>query len=331
MLEQTVRTDWALRGATRATYLVFGAAGFAFASWAARIPQVRDRLDLDSSALGLVLLVAGGRVGGVAAAVGVADRAVRLAAGRGDDGGRARRRHGGRGTRLPGRGRARRGRAVRVRVRQRRVGRRHERAGRRGGAGPGAVDHVPLPRRLEPRHGRRRAHRRGDGRARRPRHRPPDRCRARGRARRARSRPGRSSPTTTTPSPTTTVRRTNRFGTADGVARAPDAPRRRVRPRLRVRRGSRQRLDQRRDDRRLRAGRRDRHARVRHVPGRHDRRSVVRHGAAGPPRPGAGRAGLGDGRHRRRAGVRLRSGRLGRRSSACCSGAPGRHSASRWG
>ena len=39
------------------------------------------------------------------------------------------------------------------------------------------------------------------------------------------------------------------------VARAPDAPRRGVRPRLRVRRGSRQRLDQRRDDRRLRAGR----------------------------------------------------------------------------
>ena len=56
MTEQTVRTDSALRGATRATYLVFGAAGFAFASWAARIPQVRDRLDLDSSALGLVLL-----------------------------------------------------------------------------------------------------------------------------------------------------------------------------------------------------------------------------------------------------------------------------------
>jgi fucose permease len=50
-------------GAIRATYAAFIATGFAFASWAARIPQVRDRLDLDPSGLGLVLLaIAGGSV-----------------------------------------------------------------------------------------------------------------------------------------------------------------------------------------------------------------------------------------------------------------------------
>ena len=45
-----------VRAATRATYAAFIGAGFAFASWAARIPQVRTRLDLDSAELGLVLL-----------------------------------------------------------------------------------------------------------------------------------------------------------------------------------------------------------------------------------------------------------------------------------
>jgi MFS family permease len=42
--------------ATRATYLAFIGSGFAFASWAARIPQVRDRLHLSPASLGLVLL-----------------------------------------------------------------------------------------------------------------------------------------------------------------------------------------------------------------------------------------------------------------------------------
>jgi predicted MFS family arabinose efflux permease len=45
-----------VRAATRATYAAFAGAGFAFASWAARIPAVRTRLDLDPAALGLVLL-----------------------------------------------------------------------------------------------------------------------------------------------------------------------------------------------------------------------------------------------------------------------------------
>src|SRR5919199_3944767 len=42
--------------ATRATSVAFIGSGFAFASWAARIPRVRDRLELSPAQLGLVLL-----------------------------------------------------------------------------------------------------------------------------------------------------------------------------------------------------------------------------------------------------------------------------------
>jgi fucose permease len=53
----------AVRAAVHATAVAFIGSGFAFASWAARIPQVRDRLELDPSTLGLVLLaVAAGSV-----------------------------------------------------------------------------------------------------------------------------------------------------------------------------------------------------------------------------------------------------------------------------
>ena len=45
-----------VRTATYATYLAFIAAGLAFASWASRIPQVRDALLLTPASLGLVLL-----------------------------------------------------------------------------------------------------------------------------------------------------------------------------------------------------------------------------------------------------------------------------------
>src|SRR3954469_24949963 len=45
-----------VRSAVLATYAVFIASGIAFASWASRIPQVRDRLHLDPATLGLVLL-----------------------------------------------------------------------------------------------------------------------------------------------------------------------------------------------------------------------------------------------------------------------------------
>jgi MFS family permease len=47
--------------ATKATYAAFIGAGFATASWASRIPQIRDQLQLTPASLGLVLLaVAGG-------------------------------------------------------------------------------------------------------------------------------------------------------------------------------------------------------------------------------------------------------------------------------
>jgi predicted MFS family arabinose efflux permease len=45
-----------VRGATRAVYLAFIGSGFTMASWATRIPQVRDELGLNPSRLGLVLL-----------------------------------------------------------------------------------------------------------------------------------------------------------------------------------------------------------------------------------------------------------------------------------
>jgi predicted MFS family arabinose efflux permease len=49
-------TDQPLRAATRAVYAAFIWAGVAMASWATRIPQIRDELRLDPSQLGLVLV-----------------------------------------------------------------------------------------------------------------------------------------------------------------------------------------------------------------------------------------------------------------------------------
>jgi fucose permease len=49
-------TPAAVRAATAATYAAFIGSGFGFASLAARIPQLRDSLELDPAALGLVLL-----------------------------------------------------------------------------------------------------------------------------------------------------------------------------------------------------------------------------------------------------------------------------------
>ena len=55
--------DASVRSAVLATYAVFILSGIAFASWASRIPQVRDRLHLDPAGLGLVLLgIAAGSV-----------------------------------------------------------------------------------------------------------------------------------------------------------------------------------------------------------------------------------------------------------------------------
>jgi len=52
--------DAGLGRAVRAVYYVFFGAGFAFASWASRIPQVRDGLRLSPASLGLLLLSIGG-------------------------------------------------------------------------------------------------------------------------------------------------------------------------------------------------------------------------------------------------------------------------------
>ena len=46
----------AVHAGVRGTYVAFIGSGFAFASWASRIPQVRDRLHLSPAQLGLVLL-----------------------------------------------------------------------------------------------------------------------------------------------------------------------------------------------------------------------------------------------------------------------------------
>src|SRR5215210_6241926 len=48
-------TDQVL-AAQRATYVAFIGSGFGFASWASRIPQLRDSLQASPSTLGLVLL-----------------------------------------------------------------------------------------------------------------------------------------------------------------------------------------------------------------------------------------------------------------------------------
>lgn len=45
-----------VRAGVRATYAAFVLTGFIFASWASRIPQVRDRLELSPAEVGLVLL-----------------------------------------------------------------------------------------------------------------------------------------------------------------------------------------------------------------------------------------------------------------------------------
>jgi predicted MFS family arabinose efflux permease len=63
ILSETAPSPAQVRAAARATYVAFIGSGFAFASWAARIPQVRDRLHLQPSELGLVLLaIAAGSV-----------------------------------------------------------------------------------------------------------------------------------------------------------------------------------------------------------------------------------------------------------------------------
>ena len=52
----SVVPDARVRTAARATAVAFVGSGFAFASWASRIPQVRTHLQFTSAQLGLVLL-----------------------------------------------------------------------------------------------------------------------------------------------------------------------------------------------------------------------------------------------------------------------------------
>lgn len=56
ILSETAPSPARVRAALRATYVAFAGSGFAFANWGSRIPQVRDRLHLQPSELGLVLL-----------------------------------------------------------------------------------------------------------------------------------------------------------------------------------------------------------------------------------------------------------------------------------
>lgn len=61
-----------MSAATRATYVASIGCGLAFASWASRIPQVRDRLQLTSAGLGLVLVtIAGYRQAAVLGTLGL--------------------------------------------------------------------------------------------------------------------------------------------------------------------------------------------------------------------------------------------------------------------
>ena len=51
-----IENDARVRAATRATYVAFAGSGWGMSTWATRIPQVRDGLELTPSRLGLVLL-----------------------------------------------------------------------------------------------------------------------------------------------------------------------------------------------------------------------------------------------------------------------------------
>ena len=173
----TSTADLVGRRAVRAVFVAFLASGFAFASWASRIPQVRDALGLEPGRPGPGPPRPGRRVGRRPPRRGHGRHPPRSGSHHPADvpaaGGRPRDRR----RRPPPRCPARRRGAVPRRVRQRHLGRGHERRGRRRRAAPGPLDHVPVPRRLQPRHGRRRAAGLGPGRPARGRDRPPHRRR----------------------------------------------------------------------------------------------------------------------------------------------------------
>ena len=92
----------AVRAGVRGTSIAFVGSGFAFASWASRIPQVRDHLHLSPAQLGLVLLsIAAGSLLALPLSGPVVHR-LRHQPDRGGNGDPARGRHGYRRPRLPG-------------------------------------------------------------------------------------------------------------------------------------------------------------------------------------------------------------------------------------
>ena len=304
-----------LTRATRAVYAVFILSGFAFASWASRIPQVRDSLELSPRQLGLVLLamaigsvismpLAGLVVSRLGAARTITVMALIAAAGLVTAG------IGQSVSVLPvviglflfGVGNGTwdvamnvEGSAVEQRLGKAIMPRFH--AGFSVGTVAGALIGA------------------GDGRAGRLPHGAPDRDRGarRGRrsARRARL-------------PRRRAHRGDRAARkpAQGLDRAAHAADRRVRVRRRVHRGHRQRLAGRRDHRRLRRAGRARVAHVRALPRRDDARPLVRPGGARPLRPCADAARALP--HRAR---RARARRLGRFAAR---GDGGRDPVGRW-
>ncbi len=145
----------ATNAARRGTYIAFLGSGFASASWAARIPQVRAHLHLTPATLGLLLLaIAAGSVATLPFSGLLVQRftsrwtviaMVFLASLCTDD-----HRHW-----LPRRRGAHRDRSLPVRRVEWSVGPGPERPGGNGRAAAGPVDHVSLPCRLERRDGRR--------------------------------------------------------------------------------------------------------------------------------------------------------------------------------
>ena len=291
------------RKAMYAVYAVFILNGFMFATWASRIPQVRDGLELNPQRLGLVLLaIAIGSLVSMPLA-GARHLAPRRRAHRERHVLDRRERPGDRGDRLPVRRRSGHPRAVPARPGQRHLGRGDERRGRRGRAPPRQLDHVALPRGLQRRHRRRRAAGLADDRARRLRHRAPRRG---GGADRGDRDPRPSAASCRRP-PRRASRGRGAAQPAEGLDRAAHAADRRVRVLHGVHRGHRRGLARRRRHRRLWRRARAGLAHVRRLPDGDDARPLVRPRPAGPPR-----ARAADPRDRRGRGARADAGRVRR-------------------
>ncbi len=287
-----VGEDPTVRNARNAVYAVFFSAGFIFASWASRIPQVRAELGVGPGVLGLVLLSAAvgsalgttlsglliGWIGEIRTVISMCWTAAAgmlvVAAGC--------------RLRLAGHPRGG-GRAVPLRPRQRGLGRGHERARRGGGARAWPGHPAQVPRRVEHRHRGRGRCRGGHGRVSGAGHGAPDRGHTGGRRGRADRRPPVPA---LQPHHRARGRRDFAAPGAGRVDRSADPAHRPVRALHGVHRGNRERLAQPRGHRRLPRAGRPGHPGVRLVPGRDDGRTLVRPPAHRPLRPGPRAAGL---------------------------------------